>query len=139
MRFLETIVAPDSSGERPPSTATSRTGTRLHDDFPSAVDSPDVIRTDSCEPGERIGVKTRNSWYELIVLAGGSGQVLVRGGCFLSEFRRARLTGSTAGGSALKPKIVQVGLRMELVFDDQIVSTSTVLALSRISPDPELV
>jgi hypothetical protein len=99
--------------------------------------SEDLISTDCCEPGERIEVQTRNSCYEMIVLAGT--QVLVRGGRFLSEFRRARLTGSTAGGRALKPKIIQVGLRMELAFDDEIVSTSTVLAVSRLLPEPDLV
>jgi hypothetical protein len=97
----------------------------------SNADSGDRVHTNGCDPFERIGVKTRNSFYEVIVLAGSQGEVLIRGGHFLSEFRHAKLTGSTAGGSALKPRVIQVGLRMEIAVDDQIVSTSTVQGLVR--------
>jgi hypothetical protein len=93
--------------------------------------SGDRVHTDCCDPFERIGVKTRNSFYEVIVLGDGRGEILIRGGRFLSEFRRAKLTGSTAGGSALKPRVIEVGLRMEIAVDDQIVCTSTVQALVR--------
>ena len=135
MKPIETILTPESSEELI-SRVMAVSQSTFADDFSSRLESLDAICTDCCEPGERIEVQTRNSCYEMIVLAGT--QVLVRGGRFLSEFRRARLTGSTAGGSALKPKVIQVGLRMELSFDDEIVSTSTVLAVSRVLSEPDL-
>jgi hypothetical protein len=136
MKPIETILTAESSEELISNVMAVAQSTLADVDFSSRLESLDAICTDCCEPGERIEVQTRNSCYEMIVLAGT--QVLVRGGRFLSEFRRARLTGSTAGSSALKPKIIQVGLRMELAFDSEIVSTSTVLGLSHTRPDPDL-
>ena len=91
----------------------------------------DAIQLDSCAPFERIVVKTGKSVYEVIVLSGRAGEVLVRGGRFFPEFRRAILTGSTADGSALKPRSIEVGLRMELRVEREAFITSTVQALSR--------
>jgi hypothetical protein len=82
-------------------------------------------------PLESIFVNTRSSIYELIVLQGDRGDVLVRGGRILGAFRRARLVGSTVGGSALKPNIIDVGFRMELSLDGQIMVTSAVETIVR--------
>src|SRR5438128_11756470 len=60
--------------------------------------SSDAICLDSCEQFEKIFVNTRHSVYELIVLHGDIGDVLVRGGSKFPEFCRVRLVGSTAGG-----------------------------------------
>ena len=84
-----------------------------------------------CEPFQRINVKTRGSLYELIVLAGRAGKVLVRGGRFFPEFREAILSGSTAGGSALKRRSLGVGLCMEFLVGDRFVMTSPVLSFSQ--------
>jgi hypothetical protein len=91
----------------------------------------DAINLGGCEPFQRIKVKTRRSVYELIVLAGRAGEVLVRGGRFFPEFREAILTGSTAGGSALKPRSLGVGLCMEFIVGDRVVVTSPVSELSQ--------
>src|ERR1043166_1890690 len=60
------------------------------------------ILLDSCAPFDRILVKTRRSDYELIIVDAASGEVLVRGGHYFEGFRRAWLTGSVLGGSAVK-------------------------------------
>ena len=52
----------------------------------------------SCAVRETIVVNTRASVYELIVLRGDEGDVLVRGGSHFTEFRRVLFVGSTADG-----------------------------------------
>ena len=91
----------------------------------------DGVQIDSCPALEWIVVRTRNSVYDMIVLSGTVGEVLVRGGRFFPEFCRARLAGATAGGGLLKMMGIYVGLRMELHLDPEPIVTSTVLAVSR--------
>jgi hypothetical protein len=89
------------------------------------------IRIDSCEPLERLVVKTRNSVYDLVVVSGREGEVLVRGGRLFPEFRQAQLVGASAGGHTLKLFGVHVGLCLELFVDHRSVVTSPVLEISR--------
>ena len=96
-----------------------------------ARQSDETIQVDSCAPFETLVVKTSNSVYEVIVLSGRDGEVLVRGGRFFPEFRRATLAGSTVGGNALKLRSIEVGLRLELRADGKAFSTSPVQALSQ--------
>ena len=93
----------------------------------------DGIQIDSCPALEHIEVRTLNSVYEVIVLDGCAGEVLIRGGRFFPEFRRARLAGATAR-NALKLLGIYVGLRMELYVDDQPIVTSAVRRISRRPP-----
>ena len=90
-----------------------------------------AVHLDLCDPFERIAVKTRRSRYEVIVLSGAASEVLVRGGRFFPEFRRATLCGSTAGGSAIRLKSIEEGLCMELRVDGTTITTSPVVELSR--------
>ena len=53
--------------------------------------------------------------YEITVLNGHTGEVLVRGGGFFPVRTPVRLEGSTCGGSILKRLGIYVGLRMEIV------------------------
>jgi len=96
----------------------------------SIRESDDAMQIDSCAPFERIAVRTRNSVYDVIVLSGDVGDVLVRGGRFFPEFRRAELAGATAGGSALKMRSINVGLRMEFHVAGESFVTSTVQGIS---------
>jgi hypothetical protein len=100
-------------------------------DHPALGASNEAICLDSCEQSEKIVVNTRMSVYELIVLQGDVGDVLVRGGRRFPEFRRVQFVGSTAGGSALKVNTIDVGLRMEFHLGRRIVVTSEVQGLSR--------
>lgn len=93
--------------------------------------SNDAVCLDACREYERILVNTRASVYELIVLQGEVGEVLVRGGRKFPEFRRVRFVGSTAGGSALKVNTIDVGLRMEFHLGHRIVVTSAVQKVLR--------
>jgi hypothetical protein len=93
--------------------------------------SEDTIRLDSCWQFETLVVRTRRSMYELIVLQGATGDVLVRGGRSFREFRRAVLAGSRASSSALKVNAIEVGSRMDFHVGHTIVITSRVTAVSR--------
>ena len=97
----------------------------------SVSDWSDGIQINSCPALEWIVVRTLNSVYDVIVLSGNAGEVLVRGGRFFPEFCRARLAGATAGGGLLKMMGIYVGLRMELDLDAEPIVTSTVQAVSR--------
>ena len=51
---------------------------------------------------EKLTVRTENSLYEITLICGRAGDILVRGGRFFPEFTEARLAGSSLGGSFLK-------------------------------------
>jgi hypothetical protein len=88
------------------------------------------IHIDSCAVWETIVVNTRSSVYELIVLR-GDGDVLVRGGRHFTKFQRVLFLGSTADGSSLKPRTIDIGLRMYFKCDARLIITSPVQSLSR--------
>jgi hypothetical protein len=85
----------------------------------------------SCAVWETIVVNTRASIYELIVLRGDEGDVLVRGGSHFTEFRRVLFVGSTAEGGLLHPRTIDIGLRMQFTCGDQAVITSAVQSFTR--------
>jgi hypothetical protein len=64
------------------------------------------------------------SVYELIVLRGDEGDVLVRGGSHFTEFRRVLFVGSIADGGSLYPRTIDIGLRMQFMCRDRLVTTS---------------
>jgi len=94
-----------------------------------------AIQLDSCAPFERIAVKTHASEYEVTVLSGRTGEVLIRGGRFFPEFRRVVLVGSRVG-RGLTQNTIDVGLRMELCDDLALYTTSPVEAVSRVTFSP---
>jgi hypothetical protein len=97
-----------------------------------AASSCHAIRLDSCVPFEHIAVRTRRTDYEVVVLAGSNGDVLVRGGRFFEEFRRARLAGSTFGGTAIRVNMIEVGCALELQVNGTRIVTSPIEAVSRV-------
>jgi hypothetical protein len=79
-----------------------------------------------------IVVTTRSSIYELIVLHGDRGDVLVRGGRHFTEFQRVLFLGSATDRGAFKPQTVDVGLRMAFgLGGDRFIITSEVQSVSR--------
>jgi len=94
----------------------------------------EAIELDLCHALEQIVVRTRHSVYEVIVLCGEAGEVLVRGGRFLPDFQRARIEGSTAGGCAVKLRSICVGLHMELNVGGQVFITSTIEGVASDGP-----
>ena len=73
------------------------------------------VQIDQMEELATLAVRTRNTVYEITVLNGYTGEVLVRGGKFFPERTAVRLEGSTFGGSILKWRGIYVGMRMEIV------------------------
>ena len=89
------------------------------------------IHIDSCAARETIVVNTLSNVYELIVLRDDEGAVHVRGGRHFPEFSRVLFLGSTAAGGPLHPRTIEVGLRMQFIYEGQLVTTSAVQSLSR--------
>jgi hypothetical protein len=79
---------------------------------------------------DRLIVHTRNSAYEIVVVAPEAAEVMVRGGTFFREFTRVRVAGSSLGGSFLKLHGIYVGFRLELALEQKSVVTSTVLRIA---------
>ena len=59
-------------------------------------------------------IQTRNTLYEITILDAASAEVLVRGGKFFPEHRRAVLSGSSLGGAFLKMHGIYVDFCMEI-------------------------
>jgi hypothetical protein len=78
-------------------------------------------------------VETENSRYELTILCGRTGDVLVRGGQFFPYTTAARLAGSSLGGSLLKLHGVYIGFRMELHSHERAIITSRVRSIVLVS------
>jgi hypothetical protein len=89
------------------------------------------IHIDSCPERETIVVTTRSSVYELLVLHGDRGDVLVRGGTHFRVFQRVLFLGSAADRGAFKPQTVDIGLRMAFSVGDRFIITSEVQSVSR--------
>jgi hypothetical protein len=73
------------------------------------------VQIDQIEELTTLAVQTSNSLYEITVLNGHTGEVLVRGGEFFPVRTPVRLEGSTWGRSILKRRGIYAGLRMEIV------------------------
>jgi hypothetical protein len=84
------------------------------DGFVQEVTATEGLNVRAAEPLVPILVTTRNSLYRIIPLRLGDADVLVQGGRFFPAPARARLVGSTFGGSVLKMHWIRVGMRMEI-------------------------
>ena len=73
-----------------------------------------------------LSVDTENSTYEITVISGRSGDILIRGGRFFPEFTQAKLAGSSLGGCFLKLRGVYTGFNLEIHFDQKMIVTSRV-------------
>ena len=71
------------------------------------------IQIDQLAELETLVVRTQNNVYEITVLCGRTGAVLVRGGRFFPVWTPALLAGSTFGGSLLKSGGIYLGMKME--------------------------
>jgi hypothetical protein len=91
----------------------------------------DCVELASCPELEWITVKTSRSTYDVVVLSGDTGEVMVRGGSLFPEFRRATITGSLFDGIAIKLRTIAVGLNLEFLIDGTSVITSRIQACSR--------
>jgi hypothetical protein len=78
----------------------------------------------------RLVVRTTFNVYQLIVLDGRTGEILIRGGDRFPVYTRSRLEGSSIGGNLLKRLGIHIGLRMELCSGDRRTLTSRVQSIT---------
>jgi hypothetical protein len=79
---------------------------------------------------KRLEVHTQNSVYEITVICGRTGDILVRGGQFFPEFTEARLAGSSLGGSFLELRGIYMGFKLEIHSGERFIITSRVRRFS---------
>jgi hypothetical protein len=90
---------------------------------------------DELDEMQRIHVRTVNSLYEIIVIDGRKGEILVKGGEYIPDLTEGQLTGATVGGSFCKMRGIYPGFKMEFVANGQRLVTSTVQAVSVFRPE----
>ena len=84
------------------------------------------VQIDRLEDMQRLQVWTCNSLYEITVIDGRGGEVLLRGGQFFPEMTPAHLAGATLGGSFCRMRGIYCGFRMEFASDGRRIITSPV-------------
>lgn len=89
----------------------------------------DGVRPDQLASLELLPVQTRNSSYELAIMAGCDGHVLVRGGRYFREWTPVYFLGCSLGGALLKRHSLHPGLRMEFGWGGRRVITSPVCSI----------
>lgn len=92
----------------------------------------DGVQIDDLPDLETLAVQTKNTRYEIVVISGRTGEILVRGGQFFPEFTPAGLAGSSLGGSFLKMRGIYRGFRMELHHNQQPIVTTQVQSIERV-------
>jgi hypothetical protein len=90
----------------------------------------DGVQVDAVPPLQAVEVCTRNTTYHVLVIDGSRGEVVVTGGRFFPTATRARLNGSTMGGSLLKARGIYCGFRLELQIGSQVILTTRVVAVA---------
>ena len=95
------------------------------------------IQIDSMEDMQKVAVQTANNLYEIVIISGHDGDVLVRGGKFFAELTPANLAGATLGGSFCKMRGIYVGFRMEFSADGKRIITSPVETITVLEPETD--
>jgi hypothetical protein len=75
----------------------------------------ECLRIDHLRELTTLAVQTGQSLYEITILNGSSGEVLVRGGHFFPDRVPAILNGSSFGGTIIKGRSICIGMRLEFV------------------------
>jgi hypothetical protein len=76
------------------------------------------VQIEQMDEMQKVFVRTRNSLYEITVIDGWRGEIVVRGGQFFIHATPAWLAGATFGGSILKLRGIYIGLQMEIHTED---------------------
>ena len=88
------------------------------------------VQLESMRDMDKLIVCTENSTYEVSVICGRTGDILIRGGRFFPELTPARLAGSSLGGCFLKLRGIYAGFNLEIHFDQKMIITSRVRQIS---------
>ena len=86
-------------------------------------DWKDGVQIDQMADLETLVVKTRHTTYEITVISGTEGEVLVRGGQYFPEKTQAYLYGASLGG-------IYVGTKMEFLHNGRHIITSPVQSIA---------
>src|ERR1051326_8745543 len=81
------------------------------------------LQLETMQDMQNLIVETENSTYEITVICGRTGEILIRGGRFFPELTAARLAGSSLGGSFLKLRGIYAGFKMEIHSEDRFIVT----------------
>ena len=99
----------------------------------SACEWDNGVQIDRFLELERLVVETTNSIYEITVLDGHAGEVLVKDGQLFPVPTAAHLAGATFGGSFLKLRGIYTGMCMEFLHDGRRMVTSPVRVIAVIA------
>lgn len=77
-------------------------------------------------PGTVLHLRTRNSRYQLVVVDGPEGRVLITGGRHFPDQMPVQVVGATPGDGRVKPDWIVEGLRLQLLTAQGCVITSPV-------------
>jgi hypothetical protein len=99
------------------------------DSFAANSSNREGVSIETIETGATLIVKTRHSYYRMVVVDGSQQLVQIQGGVF-PEPTMVRLCGATAGGSAVKVGWILVGLRMECRLGTRCITSSSVHSIS---------
>src|SRR5260370_33247821 len=94
---------------------------------------------DELEQMQRIEIRTVKSLYEITVIDGLNGEILVKGGEPIPDLTDGWLTGATLGGNVCKLRGIYPGFKMEFVANGQRLVTSTVQTVSVFPPESRTV
>ncbi len=114
-----------SSGALPGDTTLVTRASTL-DGFADAVAHVHGIALAELAPLDVLRIHTRNTCYTIVALRPPAHDVLVQGGLFFPTSARARLSGSSLGGSCLKLGWVGPGFQMEIHANGQRIVTTRV-------------
>jgi len=90
----------------------------------------DGVQVDRLDDLDTLVVRTQNSTYEITVISGKDGDILVRGGQFFPQKTPAHLSGATMGASFLKLRGIYLGLKMEILHEGRCIITSPVQGIA---------
>ena len=93
------------------------------------------IQIDHLGDMQKLAVQTANNLYEIVIISGHEGDVLVRGGKFFPDLTPANLAGATLGGSFCKMRGIYVGFRIEFMADGKRIITSPVETVAVLEPE----
>jgi hypothetical protein len=88
------------------------------------------IQIDRLNDLDTLIVKTQNSTYEITIISGRDGDILVRGGEFFRQKTPGRLSGATLGSAFVKLRGIYVGFRMEIIHAGGCIITSPVNSIA---------
>jgi hypothetical protein len=97
------------------------------------------IDFNSLDVGAVVNVHTTYSCYRLVVLDPADKRASVTGGRMFPESTEVRIEGATAGGSAIKPGWIGIGLRLEMCSVTNRITTSMVESVTIDPPPPSMV